>query len=103
MENRIEQEINKTLQYMGNDFDIQVSAVFAENLSSRIANMRVSRSVGYRNRAFYPVAIVLLVALNFAACLASFKGRQPVNNVSNNQVSVLANEYGIGQSSYMTF
>ena len=61
MENRIEQEINRTLGCMGDGVDIQVGPLFAENLSSRIANMRVSRSVGYRNRAFYPVMILLMV------------------------------------------
>jgi len=103
MENRIEHQINKTLECLGRDVDIQVSPLFAEKLSNRLAAMRVSRIIGYRNRAFYPVAIVLLIVLNLATSLVSFKGQQPVNFVSNNQVSVLASEYGIGQGSYMIF
>ncbi len=103
MENRIEQEINRTLGCMGDSVDIQVSPLFAENLSSRIANMRVSRSVGYRSRAFYPVAILLMVILNSVALMVSFTGRGQVSEAANSQASVIASEYGIGQSGYTSF
>jgi hypothetical protein len=103
MENRIEQEINRTLEYMSDSIDIQVSPLFAENLSSRIANMRVSSSLGYRNRALYPVAILLMVVLNFAALTASFTGQSQVNGGTDYQATLLASEYGIGQDNYMIF
>ena len=103
MENRIEQEINKTLECMGDSLDIQVSPLFAENVNSRIADMRVSRSVGYRSRAFYPVAILLMVVLNIGALIISFTGQQQVDTAVENQISVIASEYGIGQANYMIF
>ena len=98
MDNRIEQEINKTLECFGGSLDIQASPLFAETLSGRIANIRVSRSVGYRNRAFYPVVIMLMVVLNFATLMASFTGQGQVNNGTEYQASVIASEYGIGQN-----
>ncbi len=103
MENRIEQEINKTLKCMGESLDIQVSPLFAENVNSRIADMRVSRSVGHRSRAFYPVAILLMVVLNLTALMISFRGQQQVDTAVENQISVIASEYGIGQANYMIF
>lgn len=103
MDNRIENQINKTLECMGRDGDIEVSPLFTEKLSDRLAAMRVSRSIGYRNRTFYPVAIVLLIVLNLAITLASFKVKQSASSVSTSQTNVLASEYGIGQSKNMTF
>ena len=97
MENRIEQEVNKTLECMEQGRDFRVNPLFAEELSGRIAGIRVSRA-GYRSRIFYPVVIVLLVVLNFSAGLAFFTKQQPVEETSVNQVSVLASEYGISQS-----
>jgi len=102
MEDRIEQEIDKTLDCMGDCFDVQVSPLFAEELSGRIAGIRVSRGIWCRSRIFYPVAIALLVVLNVTAGLVSLSRQQPVNDVSNNQVSVLASEYGISQNNYMS-
>ena len=103
MENRIEQEINKTLQCLDGSFDIQVSPSFAEKLNGSIAEIRVARGVVYRSRAFYPVVILLMVALNFAALTMNFGGRRQVDGGSENQASVIASEYGIGQSGYTSF
>ncbi len=102
MDNRIEQEISKTLECMSEISNIQVSPLFAENLSSKIAGIRVSRSVGCRNRAFYPFVIALMVVLNLTAGLVCFRGNEQVNEVDNNQSSIIATEYGIG-SSYINY
>ena len=88
---------------MDNDLDIQISPMFAENLSSRIANIKVSRGIGYRSNLFYSIVIILLMALNLAIGLVSLKSQKSGNNGSDNQTSVLASEYGIGQSSNLTF
>ena len=103
MENRIEQEINKTFECMGDSFDIQVSDLFAERLSSRISNIRFSHRVGYRNRAFYPVVIILMVFLNLAVGLMSFKGQDQISGTTGSKVSIMASEYGFAQNSYMNF
>jgi hypothetical protein len=100
MENRIEQEINDTLRYLDKNPDIGVSSSFVGDVSSRIAGMRISRGGGYRSRRFYPVVIVLLIALNLVTGLVALKGQQSTSAISNiNQGSVLASEYGIGQNS----
>jgi hypothetical protein len=103
MKSSIEMEIYKTLECMNEEFDIHPSALFAEKLNARIADVRMCRSVGYRNRSFYPVAIFLMLVLNVAAGLISFRAWQPINEVSGNQTGVLAKEYGIRQSEYTPF
>jgi len=103
MENRIEQETNRTLECMGEGPDIRVSPLFTEKLSNKIADIRVCHSVGYRNRAFCPVAILLMVVLNFAAITMSFGGQRQVDSESDYQAGMIASEYGIGQSGYTSF
>ena len=103
MKNRIEQEINKTFECMGDGFDIQVSDLFTERLNSRISGIRFSHRVGYRNRAFYPVVIILMVFLNLAVGLMSFKGQDQVSTASDSKTSIMASEYGFAQNSYMNF
>lgn len=103
MDKRIEQEINKTLNCIEGNPDIQISPLFTENLNSKIASIKVSRITGYQSFVFYPALIVLLVILNFSTGFVSFKDHKQVNGSSNNQISILANEYGIGQNSDMTF
>jgi hypothetical protein len=85
------------------DADIEVGPLFAEKLSNKLTAISVPRGIGYQNRAFYPAAIVLLIVLNLAINIVSFKAKQTVNLVSPDQASILANEYGIGQSNNMNF
>ena len=103
MENRIEQEINRTLGCMAGSIDIQVTPLFAENLSSRIAGIRVCRGVVYRSRAFYPVAILVMLLLNLTFFMANVGGQNSVSGRAYDQTSVIASEYGIGQSGYTSF
>jgi len=103
MENRIQQEIDKTLDCMQDGLDIPVSPLFAERLSQRMANMRVSRCAGYSSRVSYPVAIVVLVVLNLATGLVSLRARQSANETSDSPTTVLATEYGVGQSNLVPF
>jgi len=100
MEDRIKQEVSKTLAFMGAGSEIQVSGDFAENLSRRIAGVRVYRGAWYRSRAFYPVVIALLIALNVAAMAIKFKVQETRGGALDNQASVLASEYGIGQGTF---
>lgn len=102
MKNRIAHEIDKTLDCMDETLDIQVNPMFAENLQSRIAGIRVSRGLAYRNRAFYPVAILLLVVMNLAVLSGSF-GKQTTGSSQYDQAGIMATEYGMGQSGYTTF
>jgi hypothetical protein len=101
MENRIEREINKTLGCMDDDFDIQVSASFAEKVSGKLATVRVPRRVGYRGRGFYAVAISLLLVLNLIAVSVNFRERQNTRESGNDDMRVLAGEYGMGQQGSM--
>jgi len=103
MKNRIEQEINKTLQHLGDSFDIQPSGLFTENLSSRIAKVRISHGVGYRTRAVYPVAILLMILLNFAILAVNFTNQRPVDGEVDSHAGIMADEYGLGQNSYINF
>jgi hypothetical protein len=103
MENRIQQEIDKTLECMQDGLDIPVNPLFAEGLSQRMANMRVPRGAGHRSRMSYPVVIALLIVLNLATGLVSLRARQSANETSDSPASVLATEYGIGQSNLVTY
>lgn len=103
MKNRIEQEIDKTLGCMGDGFDIHVSPLFVETLNGRIARTQIGRSVGYRSRAFYPVALLLMVVLNSCVLWASFGEQGQVVDDASYQASVIADEYGIGQSNTVSF
>ena len=97
MKNRIEHEINKTLQYMDDGIDIRISDDFAANLNNRISNVKFTSSPGYRNQIYYSLVIIFFVILNVATLLMNFKEKEQVDNIANNQASVLASEYGIGQ------
>ena len=103
MNQRIQQEIDKTLECMQDGLDIPVNPLFAERLDQRMANMQVPRGVGYRSRVSYPVAIVLLVVLNLVTGLVSLRARQSANETSDSPATVLATEYGIGQSNLVPF
>jgi hypothetical protein len=101
MQNRIEDEIDKTLSCM-KDFDVRVSMGFADKLSRKIAKVRVCHTAGYRNPAFYTVAILLLLALNFVTGLTVLKGHLS-REAGFNDVTVLANEYRLGQQGTSAF
>lgn len=103
MNNRIEQEIDKTLECFEADFDIQVNPLFADKLSSRISKIKVFGGTAYQSRIFYPVVIALLLILNFSTGFISFKGDMQLENASGNQTNTLAAEYGIGQNNNITF
>jgi hypothetical protein len=103
MENRIEQEVNKTLECMGGDFGIQVSPVFTENLNRRMSDVRISRGAGFRSRSFYPVMISVVLVLNLAIGLTTFTGNKYNEGDADNQLSSLASEYGIGSNRYSSF
>ena len=103
MENRIQQEIDKTLECMQDGLDMPVNPLFANRLSQRMAGMRVPRGAGYRSRVSYPVVIVLLVVLNLTTGLVSLRARQSANETSDNPATVLATEYGVGQSNLVPF
>ena len=101
MENRIQQEIDKTLECMADGLDVSVNPLFWEDLNSRMANVHVSRGHWYQSRVSYPIVIVLLMIMNHATGLASVKARQPVREASTSPESVLAHEYGLGQNDLM--
>lgn len=103
MENRIQQEIDKTLECMQDGLDIPVNPMFAERLSQRVANMRVPRGAGYGSRVSYPVVIVLLVVLNLVTGLVGLRAYQSSNERSDSPATVLATEYGVGQSNLVPF
>jgi hypothetical protein len=103
MENRIQQEIDKTLACMADGLDVSVNPLFWEGLNRRMANVHVSRGPGYRTRVSYPLVIVLLMVMNLATCLVSVKARQPVSETVASPESVLASEYGLGQDDPMSF
>ena len=102
MNQRIQQEIDKTLECMQDGLDIRVSPLFAERLSQRMANMRVPRGAGYGSRVSYPVVIVLLV-LNLAAGLVSLRVRESANEAPDNPATILGTEYGVGRSNLVSF
>ncbi len=103
MKNRIEQEVNKTLECMGDDFEIQVSPGFAENLNRRISDGGISRGVSFRSRSFYPVMIVVVLVLNLAIGLTAFTGDKYNESGADNQLSSLASEYGMNSNNYSAF
>ena len=100
MKNRIEKEINRTLDCLDDGIDIRISSGFADNITDRISNIKISRGIGYRNNIYYSLAIILLVILNLTALLTNFKKQRQVENIQNNDISVLSNEYGISQSDF---
>ncbi len=103
MNDRIQQEIDKTLECMQNGLDIPVDPMFAERLSQRMATMRVPRGAGYGSRVSYPVVIVLLVVLNLVTGLVSLRVRESANETSDSPATVLATEYGVDQSNLVPF
>jgi hypothetical protein len=103
MKDRIQQEVDKTLECLEGGLDIPANPLFAEGLSRRMAGMRISPGARRRNRMSYPVVIALLLVLNLAAGLVSFKARPRAGETTSSLASVLANEYGLGQSDPMTF
>ena len=100
MKRNIQQQIDRTLECLGNQADIEVNPVFIDALSDKIAHLRTRRGLAYRSRAFYPVAALLMVMLNAAALMGYFGKQQPVSDQSYDALGVVASEYGIGQSSY---
>ena len=103
MKDRIEQEVDRTLECMKDGLGVPVSPLFAEKLSRRIARVQVRRASGYGGRMSYAVVIVLLIALNVTAGLVSLKARQRVGSASSTPESVLAQEYGMGQNDLMSY
>ena len=88
---------------MGDDFGIQVSPVFAENLNRRMSDVSISRGAGFRSRSFYPVMIAVVLVLNLTIGLTTFTGNKFNDADADNQLSSLASEYGMGSSSYSVF
>lgn len=103
MANRIEQEVNKTLECLPDIPDIEVSPLFADKISSRLAHLRTPGRAGYRSRGFYPAVIALLIVLNVAAVVTGLGRRGGDANQSATQYSALAEEYGIDTNSAMNF
>lgn len=96
MNSRIEQEINKTLECIDGDFDITPSASFADNLTGRLASVKISRGSRIPSGVFYSVIIVLLVVLNISIGLISYKSQQSAE--SSSPAETLAAEYSIANS-----
>lgn len=103
MKTNIQQEIDKTLGCLGEQANIEVSPLFIDGLSEKIAHLRTRRGHAYRSRAFYPVVVLLMVGLNAAALMGYFGKQQSAGDQSYDPISVVASEYGIGQSSYMAY
>ncbi len=103
MDNRIQNEIDKTLGAIDNGVDVQVSPAFMDNISSRIEKIGTPRAPGYKSPMFYPAVIALLVLFNVAVLLVSFTQAQPARDGAQSQISVLANEYGIGSETSLNF
>lgn len=100
MAKNIEQEIDRTLACLGEGTDVQLSPMFVERLSSRAAQVRPARRVGYGSRSFYPVVVAVLVVLNAAVGMARWAGRERGDVTGQDQISVMASEYGIGEQGY---
>lgn len=96
MKRQIEQEIDQTLNCLGENSGIEVSDLFVDAVSSKICLLQTRRGIGYQNKAFYPVVIVLMVVFNFAILAASITPRQATAQ-TDDPMSVIASEYGIGQ------
>lgn len=103
MNHKIEQEIDRTLSCLDASDSIQPSDFFLDSLSNKLSHLRTRRGIGYRNRSFYPVVILLMVLLNLTVLLASLGAGRSATDGIYDQDSVIANEYGIGQSSYVAF
>ena len=103
MNRQVEQEIDRTLDWLGKQEDIQVSPLFIETLCSKVGHLRTHRSVGHRNRYSYLVAISLMAALNIAVLIATLCVGQPVGGETYDSTDVIAREYGIGQSTQIAF
>ncbi len=103
MNDRIENEINKTLESLDPGFDIQPGPDFINRVSGKVASIGKPRHLGCQSRVFYPAVILLMLLLNLAAGLVSVKGSGGVSQASAAQLSTLAGEYGIEQNSYANF
>lgn len=103
MKHNIEQEIDKTLNCLGVDQDIQVSPLFVDMVSQKAGHLRTRRGVGYQSKAYYPVVILLMVGLNLAVLAANYRSQESATGETDDQIGVIASEYGIGQNSYMDF
>ena len=103
MDKNIQNEINLTLQCLGESADIQVTPSFVDTLTGRLDGIHPRRGFAYPNRSFYPAMIALMVIFNLTAFFVSFKGNQQVVPASSSQVNVLAAEYSIGQNSLVSF
>jgi hypothetical protein len=96
MHNRVENEVDKTLGLIKN-MDIHISPDFSKKMSIRLEKVRIAEPGLYRSRAFYPVAVLILIIFNLAGgfTLIAYSKSQHMN--TNYEISVLANDYGIGQ------
>lgn len=103
MKRNIEHEIDQTMNCLSESDSIQVSDLFIDAVSGKISGLHTRRGIAYRSRAFYPVIVLLMVGLNLAALLGLFGKRQSAQSQSYDPVSVMASEYGIGESSYSAF
>lgn len=103
MKDRIQQEVDRTLECLNDGLDIPADPLFAKRLSQRVAGVRMSRSGGVGSRISYPVVIVLLIVLNLAAGVMRFRAHQSSSEVSSSSESVLASEYGLGQNDLASF
>ena len=103
MNDRIQQEVDKTLECLGDGPDIPTNPLFAEKLSRRVAGVRMSRAGGVGSRISYPLVIAVLIILNVAAAWVSLGSRPAGSDTSSSAESVLASEYGIGQNDLASF
>ena len=105
MNTHIQQEIDRTLDCLGDGLDIQVNPLFVQGLTNRMARLQIKQVSGYQRRASYPAVIAILLVLNLGAGLLSFKTGAWLSTaeVSDNPVSVLALEYGLEQRPQLSF
>lgn len=103
MKTNIQHEIDKTLDCLGEQGNVEVSPAFVDAFSNKIGHLHARRNLGYRSRAFYPVIVLLMVMLNAAALMGYFGKQGSASEQSYDEVAVVASEYGVGQSSYTTF
>ena len=103
MDKNIENEINLTLQCLGDSDNVRVSSSFVDSMAHRLEGVHPRRGLGNTNRSFYSAIIALMVLLNITAFFVNLKSNQQAAPVSSSHADVLAEEYSIGQNSLASF
>ena len=102
MNSRIENEINKTLECMGNDTIIEPTPFFVDNVYKKIGEAKKAKRLPYRSRIIYPAAIIVLVAMNLTVLWSNYS-KHDRSDIESSNASVMAREYGLNQDSYVNF